>query len=200
MSHSHSLVASPTSGSRVPALEAESHAQECYRMNAPETSHLISHEAQLQDAQLLHSVLPPILGVRIPTRGRGLHWPPRPLPPPPSLWLFEPEDVPCLLRHCQRLTCLSSHAPPCCSSLPLIQVSETWLRPPSSKSSVTSLEDLGRRSYSHLSARLASATHPSLASPPPLILFPFCYTNGGILCAFVLFSSCMLLLHGYQPP
>ena len=169
-------------------------------MSVPETSHLISHEAQLQAAQLLHSVLPPILGVRIPTRGRGLHWPPRPLPPLPSLRLFQPEDVPCLLRRCQHLTCLSSHAPTCCSSLPLIQLSETWLWPPSSRSSVTSLEDLGHRSYSHLAARLASATLPSLASPPPLIPFPFHYTNGGILCAFVLFSLCMLLLHGYQPP
>ena len=109
-------------------------------MSVPETSHLISHEAQLQAAQLLNSVLPPILGVRIPTQGRGLHWP---APPPlPSLWLLQPEDVPCLLRCCQRLTYLSAHTLPYCSSLPLIQLSEIWLQPPSSRSSVTSVEGL----------------------------------------------------------
>lgn len=116
------------------------HALGCCRTSVPETSHLISHEAQLQAAQLLRSVLPPILGVRIPTWGRGLHWPPP--HPPASLWLLQP-DVPCLLRCCRRLTYLSAHTPPYCSSLPLIQLSEIWLQRPSSRSSVTSLEGLG---------------------------------------------------------
>lgn len=141
-------------------------------MSVPETSHLISHEARLQASQLLRSVLPPILGVRIPTRGRGLHWPPP--PPPPSLPLLQP-DVPCLLRCWQRLTYLSAHTPPYCSSLPLIQLSEIWLQPPSSRSSVTSVEGLG------CSPCIYHPPQPGL--PTASDSSPFCYTNGGILCA-----------------
>lgn len=127
-------------------------------MSIWETSHLISHEGPAPGCSV--ATFNATSYLENPHTGKGA-----PLASPPPHHLLcgssNQKTFPAFSRRCRTLLPLL-HAPPSCSSLPLTQLSDIWLAP-SSRSSVASLEDLGRDHTSTL--LLVLHLPPSLAQP-----------------------------------